>query len=652
MRLQLTLPLVIAILLASICAAAELPLMPWPSQVSTGPGSLLIDSHFAVSLTGPGATDLRVKRSASRLEERLFRQTGIPQAPGPAPAKASLQIVVEHPKPGIQQYNDDETYHLLITAEKATLTAKEPLGALRGMETFLQLIRASENGFSAPSADITDQPRFPWRGLSLDVSRHFLPVPAIRRTLDGMAAVKLNVLHWHLSDDQGFRAESKLHPLLQNKGSDGLFYTQTELRAVVEYARERGIRVVPEFDIPGHATSWFAGYPQLASGAGPYEIVREPGILLATMDPTKDSTYKFLDAFIGEMAAIFPDAFFHIGGDEVSPKGEWTNNPHITAFMRRNHLKDLAALQAEFNRRVQKIVATHGKRMEGWDEILDPDLPKSIVIQSWRGPKSLAEAAHHGYSGILSSGYYLDLMQPAAQHYAVDPMKGETEALTAEEKKRILGGEAAMWEELATMENIDAKLWPRLAAIAERLWSPETVTDVDSMYRRLEATSRWLELQGIEHRSQPLFMLQRLAGAADIETLAKFAAILEPVKGYARHRNHKYSSLEPYNRLVDSLAPESDAGREFNQTKDRDILRARLTEWRANAEAVLPVLRATTLLSENVPLAERVVELCRRGLDALDSRLAATPFPEPDNKSEILIAFEPGVRRLTGAAAP
>jgi len=239
-----------------------------------------------------------------------------------------------------------------------------------------------------------------------------------------MAAVKLNVFHWHLTDDQGFRIESKRFPKLHQLGSDGLYYTQKQIREVLDYARERGIRVVPEFDIPAHTSSWLVGYPLLASGPGSHEIGRHWGVYDPVMNPARESTYQFLDAFIGEMAALFPDEYFHIGGDEVNPK-QWTHNPRIQAFARRHGLKNANELQAYFNKRIQAIVAKHGKRMEGWDEILNPDLPKSIVIQSWRGPKSLAEAARLGYTGLLSSNYYLDLMKPASFHYAVDPLGNE-----------------------------------------------------------------------------------------------------------------------------------------------------------------------------------------------------------------------------------
>jgi hexosaminidase len=647
----------------------DLPLMPWPSQVTRGSGQFVIAQNFTAAISGAGSVatkdDSRVRDATTRALYRLFRETGIPVSFSLIDEKSSpsMLVVVERKHPGVQKLGDDETYRLSITSDRVRIIATEPLGALRGLETFLQLVRIAApntnapSGFAAPVVEIDDHPRFEWRGLSLDVSRHFILVDEIKRTIDGLSAVKLNVMHWHLSDDQGFRVESKRYPKLQEKGSDGLFYTQTEIREIVSYARDRGVRIVPEFDMPGHATSWFPGYPDLASGKGPYELVREPGVLAATMDPTKESTYRFLDGFIGEMAKLFPDAYFHIGGDEVSPRGEWFHNPHIAAFMKKNHLADFPALQAYFNRRVLKIVTKHGKRMEGWDEILHAELPKSILIQSWRGKKSLAEAAQKSYSGILSAGYYLDLMQPASLHYMVDPLGNETSSLTSEEKKRVLGGEAAMWEELATMENIDVKLWPRLAAIAERFWSAEDVTDVASMYHRLDATSHWLDLQGLQHLGEIRLMQARLAGTFDPEPLAMLGSVLEPMKGYTRHRVQKFGSLTAFNRLVDAIPPESEAARKFNDAVDRkdlDYVRARLTEWRGNVDRVLPTLKSNALLTEDVDVATAVGELCSIGLEALGPKpdaarvqaMLAAIDADSKPKAEMLIAIAPGVLKL------
>ena len=367
-------------------------LMPLPAKVQTGNGQLLIDRDFSVSIAGHH--EARLDRAVEIFLGQLRQQTGVPPIDMKVTDSAGATLVIQAAggtKP-VQELGEDESYKLDVTDSGAKLNAATTLGVMRGLETFLQLAGTSSAGFAVPAVSIDDSPRFPWRGLMIDSGRHFIPLDVLKRNLDGMAAVKLNVFHWHLSENQGFRIESKKFPKLQEMGSDGLYYTQAEVRDLIAYARERGIRVVPEFDMPGHSTAWFVGYPELASGPGPYQIERRWGVMDPAMDPTKEETYKFLDKFIGEMAGLFPDQFFHIGGDEVNGK-EWDANPKIQAFKQAHGLKDNNDLQAYFNQRVQKIVAKHGKTMLGWDEILRPDLPKDIAIQSWRGPDSLAQAA-------------------------------------------------------------------------------------------------------------------------------------------------------------------------------------------------------------------------------------------------------------------
>src|SRR2546429_7541998 len=418
--------------------ALNLVPLPWRAQPVTG--RLGVDSSFSMAFTG--YTEPRLERAGERFLRQLARQTGLPLSLKPAQtAKATLVIQTDHASKEIQEVGEDESYILDVSTASGRLRATTPLGTMHGLQAFLQLVDVSPDGFAAPVVTIQDKPRFPWRGCMIDSARHFIPLDVIRRNLDGMEAVKMNVFHWHLSENQGFRVESRKFPKLQELGSDALYYTQEEIRDLIAYARDRGIRVVPEFDMPGHSTAWFVGHPELASGKGPYEIERRWGVFDPAMDPTRAETYKFLDAFIGEMAGLFPDQFFHIGGDEVNGK-QWDANPKIQQFMHAHSLKNNADLQAYFNERVQKIVAKHGKTMEGWDEILRPDLPKSIVIQSWRGQKSLADAAQQGYRGLLSSGYYLDLMNPTSQHYAVDPFTGPTASLADADKQKILGGEA------------------------------------------------------------------------------------------------------------------------------------------------------------------------------------------------------------------
>jgi hexosaminidase len=621
--------------LAKAQASPELNLMPMPSSIEPGTGQLLIDSLFTVALSG--AEDESLQNGVERFKTQLWRQTGIPFKRGTGHGNATLMIRTPGKRDPIQKLGEDESYQLTVKLSGAEITAPNPLGVLHGLQTFLQLVEPTATGFAVPVVTIKDSPRFPWRGLLIDVSRHFIPLDVLKRNVDGMAAVKMNVLHLHLSDNEGFRIESKKFPKLQEDGSNGFYYTQSEMREFIAYAHDRGVRVLPEFDMPGHSRSWFLGYPELASGPGPYTLVSEVD---PVMDPTQEATYKFLDKFIGEMAELFPDAYFHIGGDEVNGK-QWDANAKIQSFIRAHGMKNNQDLQAYFNQRLQKIVSKHHKIIIGWDEILHPDLPKSIVVQSWRGPQSLAAAAKQGYSGLLSSGYYLDLIWPASRHYAVEPISGDAATLTPEEKRRILGGEACMWAELVTPESIDSRIWPRTAAIAERLWSPIEVQDAASMYRRLTELSWRLELLGLTHRNASREMLHRMLGSGDIAALRTLADVLEPVKDYARSESMKgpNDSSIPLNHLVDALSPESDVARDFRdlvQTyiqsgyKDQNAearIRAWLTKWRDNDAILHTQLEQSFLLREAEPLSQDLSAVTLAGLAALDylDRSEASP---------------------------
>src|SRR5580692_8941539 len=458
-------------------ASSAIHLMPMPLKVTPAAGRLMVMQTFSVAIAG--SHEPRLEHAAQRFLRDLSRQTGYFLSERLADAAhATLTIHADRGGEPVQDLGEDESYELEVSSGGARLTAPNPLGVMHGLQTFLQLVDITPDGYAAPAIHIEDTPRFPWRGLSLDVSRHFISIAVLQRNLDALAAVKMNVLHLHLSDDQGFRLESREFPKLQELGSDGMYYLQNEMRELIAYAGDRGIRVVPEFDMPGHSTAWFVGYPELASGPGPYQIERRWGIFDPVMDPSREPTYEFLDKFIGEMSELFPDHYFHIGGDEVNGK-QWDANPKIQEFMRVHQLKNNQELQEYFTLRVQKIVSKHHKIMVGWDEILAPGMPKDSVIQSWRGQDSLAAAAKQGYSGILSSGYYLDAMAPAKKYYSVDPMSDADATLDADQQKRILGGEACMWAEFITDDNIDSRIWPRAAAISERLWSASQVQDVN-----------------------------------------------------------------------------------------------------------------------------------------------------------------------------
>jgi hexosaminidase len=516
-----------------------------------------------------------------------------------------------------------------INGDEIQLTAQTSYGVLRGLESLIQLLKIENGKAYWPALELKDSPRYAWRGLMIDVGRHFIPKEIILRNLEAMAAVKLNVLHWHLSDYQGFRVESKVFPKLHELGSNGAYYTQDDIKEIVAFAKDRGIRIVPEFDMPGHSSGFLVGYPELGSAPGPYKLATNFGILPPVIDPTREEVYQFIDVFVKEMSQLFPDEYFHIGGDEVN-YAHWDSNESIQAFMKEKGIADNHALQAYFNERLEKILASHHKKMIGWDEILNPNLSNNIVVQSWRSHKSLFQAVQKGSKAILSSGYYLDHKHSSAKHYSVDPevmagavnvkpdslhwqqydltlnitenkiktsmilygeqdslrglfymmdnamgfekatlngneltftfasdygeidfeatfigdsisgnmslgllsfpfngsKKGGTDVvgtsppkveqvkpLTDADKRNILGGEAAMWTEIASAENIDSRIWPRTAAMAEKWWTPAELTkDSKDMYRRLEHLSSYLDLLGVQHIGGQNRMIADLAG--------------------------------------------------------------------------------------------------------------------------------------------
>lgn len=652
-------------------AQAPLTIMPLPAHATSVAGNFVIAGSQRIVFEG--YTESRLDRARQRFLDTLARTTGIPQWPAPSASQPTFTIRTKGPSANVQNISDDESYRLQVTSSGVTLDAPTPLGTMHGLQTFLQLIKLTPDGFVVPAVTVEDKPRFAWRGLMVDSGRHFIPLDVLYRTLDGMEAVKLNVFHWHLSEDQGFRLESKSFPLLTEKGSDDLYYTQAQAKELIAYARDRGIRVIPEFDMPGHAGSWFVGYPDLASGKGPYSIERHWGVFDPAMDPTRESTYKFLDTFLGEMTSLFPDAYFHIGGDECNGK-EWDANPRIKTYMREHNLKNDEALQAYFTTRVQALVTKHHKISIGWDEILQPDTPKNVMIQSWRGQDSVADAAKRGYNVILSSGYYIDLSESAARHYAVDPLGGAAGALTAEDRSHVLGGEATIWSELVSPETIEGRIWPRMAAIAERFWSPQDVTDMTSMYKRLAIVSETLTWHGVPYLASSDKMIQRIAAGGDVSSLGVLASVVEPPQGYTREGLKPYTSLTPLNLLVDAVPPESDQARAFREMAARiaegsatpaDHKQARewLTSWRDNDSALQPTLSGSALAAELVPVSQGLHESSVIGLAALDAIEKNAPLSASEQSQQLatlkaleapqavlVIATVPGVEALVHAA--
>ena len=585
-------------------------LMPIPTSIIIGPGHLEVGADFRISVIGD-PKDSILYAAAERLYFSMGRRTGLffrqqHIVPADSSAKASLVIQVIHR--AAVSIGEDESYHLEVSSQRAMLKANTTIGALRGMETILQLLGFGPLGAFMPACAIEDAPQLAWRGLMVDVSRHFMPLDLLERNIDAMSQVKMNILHLHLSDDQGFRVESKLFPGLTAKGSNGQFYTQTQIRELVKYAQSRGIMIIPEFDMPSHARSWFAAYPELASAPGPYE----PGQAIklsrgeqdtfsiqkamqdfqttptATFDPSREEVYHFLDQFIGEMATLFPAPYFHIGADENNGVA-WQRNPSIQAFMKDKKIQNTHELQAYFVGRIVQILKKHHKEAVGWEELFTKNLSKEVMVQVWNPMNALGLAEkviEAGNPVILSKGLYLDYFMPAYIHYQ----------LTFPNK--ITGAEAAIWTELCTSENLEPRVWPRVAAIAERCWSVAQETDLEAFYSRLFRIGDLLDGQGLQQIDQYQKMTRRFARGQDLGAVENLLDLLSPVKGFKRviglYTLDAAASLPfaPLNRAADIALVDSRVKWAFRKSvqrflSDKDpesekIIREKLVQWRDN----------------------------------------------------------------------
>ena len=568
-------------------------LMPWPKEINEKPTKFIIDSSLSISINPENKG--RVNHVAVSFLRRLTTRTGVFLNEGFPVNRKKGSINIAFNTVAELNIKTDESYTLNVENNTVNIKANTDVGAIRALETLLQLTQFDTNNYFFPGVTINDAPRFVWRGLMIDVARHFQPIDVLKRNLDAMASVKMNVFHWHLTDDQGFRVEVKSRPELYEKASDGLYYTQEQIKDVVAYASGLGIRVVPEFDVPGHGTSWLVAYPEIGSKENTtYKIERNSGIFDPTLDPTNPKTYEVLEDVFTEMVALFPDVYFHIGGDENEGK-HWDGNKKIEAFKKQHGFKTNHELQNYFNIKVLEILKKHGKVMMGWEEILQPGLPKDVVIHSWKGEESLTNAITKGYMTVLSKGYYIDLMLSVKGHYSTDPFP-KNKNLTKTQLKNILGGEATMWSELVTPVTIDSRIWPRTAAIAERFWSPKKINDIDNMKRRLKDVSFKLEELGITHIRNKAAILRGLTNNQEISSLEDLSNICEPLKNY--HRNEggtEYKTYSPFTLFADACVSDAQDADVFNKAvlgyienfneTDLSIIQKYLNKWAQNYSA-------------------------------------------------------------------
>jgi hexosaminidase len=637
-----------------------LDLMPVPASVQRLEGSFSLGETLSVAVVGPASE--RIEGALERLVSRLAARTGTPLHLERVDEARRALVVIECAQvpPGpLPSLEDDESYRLSVAPGKITLESVGPVGVLRGLATLAQLPAREGGAWVLPAVEISDAPRFPWRGLMIDVVRHWQPMEVIERHLDAMEVVKLNVLHLHASDDQAFRVESHTHPRLHEIGSGGDYYTQDEIRALVEQAADRGIRVVPEFDVPGHVTSWLAAYPELGSSEAEAPELPRPGggLFPYALDPTREETYEFLDGLFGEMADLFPDPYFHVGGDEVSGDS-WRSDERIQQFMDENDIEGTKGLQGHFTSRVLRIVSDHGKVGVGWDSILGGELPAGTVAQVWLPGVDPGQAR-----SLVSAGFYLDHMLHAGKHYTNEPLDHLPEASHA----GLLGGEACIWGEAIDSSTIDSRIWPRAGAIAERLWSPREVRDVEDMYRRLDVLRTDLGSLGLRHDSYYEPALARLTGGELHSPLKVLADVCEAPSLLGRILSIQVmgSMLAPPalrglfqppdvgTRFEDVLQPESGLGAAFGKTVDgylaspdtgpRRHIEDQLGVWQANHEQVRGLSREFPGLSEIEPVSEGLASLASIGLAALGVLDGGRPFSPREKRLhiELLALHEP-----------
>ncbi len=632
----------------------QLDLMPWPQSINLKEGVFALTKNFKVNITGN--PNPRIFVGTTNFLRRLDGRTGLFLAQGfvtkvNESPEAILQInCLKNGKIGLYE---DESYQLDIQSNKITINATTDIGALHGLETLLQLVQNNSTSYYFPLVTITDLPRFTWRGLMIDVARHFQPVDVIKRNLDAMAAVKMNVFHWHLTDDQGWRIQIKKHPKLTSLASDGFFYTQEEIKSIVKYAEERGILVVPEIDVPGHASAILTAYPEMGSKTtivsketseknsqlatlATYGIERNAGIFNPTLDPSNPKTYQLLSEIFDEVCPLFPGAYFHIGGDENEGK-DWDSNPKIQDFKKKNKLVTNHDLQTYFTMQLVPMLKKHGKQLMGWEEIMTKDMSKNAIIHSWKGPnegvpagQSVAKAAKNGYKTVLSNGYYIDLVQSVNDHYLNDPIPNNS-TLTAEEKARILGGEATMWTELVTPLTLDSRIWPRTAAIAERLWSNQEVVDLESMHKRMKTVSFRLEELGITHIRNKGVILRNIANNQEVKALEDFSNLCEPLKIYKRNAGGaEYQMYSPLTLFADACTPDASDALEFdtavnryleNKNSDNQILVSSfLKKWISTNANLVNLSQNAPLVQPILPLSKSLSDLSQQLLLALENK--------------------------------
>lgn len=514
-------------------------ILPVPVSIVQKTGQYVIANKLTVSFPN----DNSVASLKQQLQDRVWKNTGLQVVDAKTNAGLTFKLNKQNDKT-----IGKEGYRLDVGANGVIITANDAAGLFYGMQSFIQLLPVSAIGKSTtikiPYVSIVDYPRFAWRGLMFDVARHFFTKDEVKSYIDQMAKYKFNLFHWHLTDDEGWRIQIKSLPKLTEVGawkvkkigyfgtfspvSDtdkynyGGFYTQDDIKEIVQYAKDRFVDVLPEVDVPGHSMAAVASYPELSGtpGADKYKVRSgedgfmdwtDSGMVAHydnTLCPTNPKVYTFLDQVFTEVAELFPFPYIHIGGDECA-KTFWKINPDIQALMRKEHLKDMEEVQSYFEKKVEKIVESKGKKVIGWDEILEGGLAPNAAVMSWRGEKGGIEASHLKHDVIMSptTYAYLDYMQGDAamephiyaslllkKTYDFEPIPAGADA------QYIKGGQANLWsEQLYNMRHVEYMTWPRALAISESLWSPKEKKNWNGFVDRVEAQFPYFDRDSVNY---------------------------------------------------------------------------------------------------------------------------------------------------------
>ena len=499
----------------------DLPLLPWPSQVEARVGSFKLDDSTTIVAKG---------REAKENADFLRQATKLTLKNVGKPGENSIVLRIVKPDASIGK----EGYRLTVGNSEVDLEASTSAGLFYGVQTLRQLLPAATystapnpgSSYQVPAVTISDQPRFSWRGMMLDVSRHFYTTEEVKKMLDTMAEHKLNVFHWHLTDEPGWRIEIKRYPNLTKLGSlqnydtfskpidgqnHGGFYTQTEIRDVVSYAKKLHITVVPEIEMPGHSVAAIASYPDL--GVWSKDRKTNPWAVESSNLNGEESTIKFYENVLDEVMKLFPSTWIHVGGDEVD-KRPWKENRRIQELIKQRGLKNEDELQSWFIRQIDGYLTAHGRRLIGWDEILEGGLAQGATVMSWRGIEGGIAAAKAGHDAVMSptSHMYFDYYQsrasgepraiggfvPLDKVYAYEPVPS---ALNENEAKHILGVQGNIWcEYIAKPSHMEYMAWPRGCALAELAWSPKETRNWGQFIIRLRNDLQRLKAEGMNFR--------------------------------------------------------------------------------------------------------------------------------------------------------